>query len=97
MASPVEATRAHAWRLPAATLENCIPPVTATGLLLEVVVPSPCVRDGQTGVEGERESQLGNLLIQHHLAGANTHSTSWPVPFQPQHMASSVEATKAHV
>jgi hypothetical protein len=74
--------------IPAAMLENCNPPVTATGLLRSVVVPSPCVRDGQTGVE--RESQFGNLLIQQHLAGTNTHSTSWPLKFRtPAHGLSS--------
>jgi hypothetical protein len=55
------------------------------------------LRERWTNRGGKRESQLGNLLIQHNLAGTNTHSTSWPVPFQPQHMASPVEATKAHV
>jgi len=69
-------------------------PLTATGLLRSVVVPSPCVRDGQIGW---RESQLGNSFIQQHLAGRNTHSTSWPYSFGPQHMASPVESTRAHV
>ena len=95
MASPVETTRAHVWPQPAAMLENCIPPVTATGLVRSAIVPSPCVKDGQTGVE--KESQLGNSSIQQHLAGANTHSTSWPKILIPQHMASPVEATRAHV
>jgi len=67
MASPVEPTRAHVWRYLAVMLENCIPPVTATGR--SVVMLSPCVRDGQTGVEREREREsVRKLLIQHHLA-----------------------------
>jgi len=90
MASPVEATRAHVWKFPAAMLENCNPPVTATRLLLKLVVPLPCVRDGQTGVE--RES-VGKFVDSTHILQDQTHTqlaghsysdpSKWPLPWRP--------------
>jgi len=74
MASPVEATKAHVWRSLAMMLENCIPPVTATGLLRSVVVPSPCVRDGQTGVERERERESAGKFVHSTPPCRNKHT-----------------------